>query len=66
MHNVRPFSEDELRSNVPRVVTCSENKREVTVMHTLGNKQVDRVFTFDKVGLYESHDHLQVIIIIIS
>ncbi|XP_014514881.1 kinesin-like protein KIN-5B [Vigna radiata var. radiata] len=45
----RPFSEDELRSNVPRVVTCSENKREVTVMHTLGNKQVDRVFTFDKV-----------------
>lgn len=45
----RPFSEDELRSNVPRVVTCNENKREVTVMQTLANKQVDRVFTFDKV-----------------
>ncbi|CAJ1968372.1 unnamed protein product [Sphenostylis stenocarpa] len=45
----RPLSEDELRSNVPRVVTCNENKREVTVMQTLANKQVDRVFTFDKV-----------------
>jgi len=66
LHNIRPFSEDELRSNVPRVVTCNENKREVTVMQTLANKQVDRVFTFDKVGLYESYDLLQVIIIKIS
>ncbi|KAL2599261.1 hypothetical protein GLYMA_10G045500v4 [Glycine max] len=45
----RPLSDDELRSNVPRVVTCYENKREVSVMQTLANKQVDRVFTFDKV-----------------
>lgn len=35
-------------------------------MQTLANKQVDRVFTFDKVGLYESYDLLQVIIIKIS
>ncbi|KAL2323334.1 hypothetical protein Fmac_027713 [Flemingia macrophylla] len=45
----RPLSEDELRSNVPKVVTCNENKREVTVAQTLANKQVDRVFNFDKV-----------------
>ncbi|KAG5112882.1 hypothetical protein AAZX31_13G116600 [Glycine max] len=45
----RPLSDDELRSNVPKVVTCNENKREVSVMQTLANKQVDRVFTFDKV-----------------
>ncbi|KAK7279432.1 hypothetical protein RJT34_24485 [Clitoria ternatea] len=45
----RPLSDDEQRSNVPKVVSCNENKREVTVMQTLANKQVDRVFTFDKV-----------------
>ncbi|KAJ4828706.1 Kinesin-like protein KIN-5B [Turnera subulata] len=41
----RPLSDEEQRANVPRVITCSEHKREVTV----ANKQVDRVFTFDKV-----------------
>lgn len=51
MNNIRPLSDDELRSNVPKVVTCNENKREVSVMQTLANKQVDRVFTFDKVWL---------------
>ncbi|XP_061351325.1 kinesin-like protein KIN-5B [Gastrolobium bilobum] len=45
----RPLSDDEQRSNVPKVVSCNENKREVTVMQTVANKQVDRVFTFDKV-----------------
>ncbi|KAK7267545.1 hypothetical protein RIF29_20221 [Crotalaria pallida] len=45
----RPLSDDEQRSNVPKVVSCSENKREVTIMQTVANKQVDRVFTFDKV-----------------
>ncbi|XLR10658.1 hypothetical protein S83_038596, partial [Arachis hypogaea] len=45
----RPLSDDEQKSNVPKVVTCNENKREVTVMQTLANKQIDRVFTFDKV-----------------
>ncbi|KAA8518861.1 hypothetical protein F0562_016365 [Nyssa sinensis] len=45
----RPLSDDEQRSNVPKVITCNEHKREVTVMQNLANKQVDRVFTFDKV-----------------
>uniref|UniRef100_A0A5B7BVW2 Kinesin motor domain-containing protein n=1 Tax=Davidia involucrata TaxID=16924 RepID=A0A5B7BVW2_DAVIN len=45
----RPLSDDEQRSNVPKVITCNEHKREVTVMQSLANKQVDRVFTFDKV-----------------
>ncbi|KAJ1391346.1 P-loop containing nucleoside triphosphate hydrolase [Sesbania bispinosa] len=45
----RPLSDDELRSNVPKVVSCNENRREVTVTQTIANKQVDRLFTFDKV-----------------
>ncbi|CAA3002993.1 kinesin KIN-5B [Olea europaea subsp. europaea] len=45
----RPLSDDEQRANVPKVVTCNETKREVTVLQGLANKQVDRVFTFDKV-----------------
>ncbi|XP_039056763.1 kinesin-like protein KIN-5B isoform X2 [Hibiscus syriacus] len=45
----RPLSEDEQRTNVPRVISCNELKREVTVLQNVANKQVDRVFTFDKV-----------------
>lgn len=45
----RPLSDDEQRANVPKIITCNENKREVTVLQGLANKQVDRVFTFDKV-----------------
>lgn len=48
--NVRPLNDDEIRSNVPRVISCNEHKREVTVIQNLANKQVDRAFTFDKVG----------------
>lgn len=46
---IRPLSEDEQRSNVPKVITCNEHKREVTVLQSVANKPVDRVFTFDKV-----------------
>ncbi|KAI8556551.1 hypothetical protein RHMOL_Rhmol05G0262200 [Rhododendron molle] len=45
----RPLSEDEQRLNVPKVITCNEHKREVTVLQSVANKPVDRVFTFDKV-----------------
>ncbi|XP_058215072.1 kinesin-like protein KIN-5B [Rhododendron vialii] len=45
----RPLSEDEQRSNVPKVITCNEHRREVTVLQSVANKPVDRVFTFDKV-----------------
>ncbi|XP_030926960.1 kinesin-like protein KIN-5B [Quercus lobata] len=45
----RPLNDDEIRSNVPRVISCNEHKREVTVIQNLANKQVDRAFTFDKV-----------------
>ncbi|KAL4355047.1 hypothetical protein GQ457_06G007820 [Hibiscus cannabinus] len=44
----RPLSEDERRTNVPRVISCNELKREVTVLQNVANKQIDRVFTFDK------------------
>ncbi|KAL6142066.1 hypothetical protein ACLB2K_060349 [Fragaria x ananassa] len=45
----RPLSHDEQKSNVQTVVSCNEQKREVTVVHSLNNKPVDKVFTFDKV-----------------
>ncbi|KAF5750970.1 kinesin-related protein [Tripterygium wilfordii] len=45
----RPLSDDEQRMNVPRVISCNEHKREVTVLQSIANKQVDRVFTFDKI-----------------
>ncbi|XP_054817526.1 kinesin-like protein KIN-5B [Prosopis cineraria] len=45
----RPLSDDELRLNVPSVVSCNEHKKEVNVTQTLANKQVERVFAFDKV-----------------
>ncbi|KAK1577603.1 hypothetical protein Q3G72_023128 [Acer saccharum] len=45
----RTLSEVEHRLNVSRVVSCNEHKREVTVLQNVANKQVDRVFTFDKV-----------------
>ncbi|CAL1399159.1 unnamed protein product [Linum trigynum] len=45
----RPLSDEEQRANVPRVISCNENRREVTVLQSVANKQVDRVFSFDKV-----------------
>lgn len=45
----RPLGEDDQRSNVPMVVTCNEHRREVSVSQNLANRQVDKVFTFDKV-----------------
>ncbi|KAH9326350.1 hypothetical protein KI387_006528, partial [Taxus chinensis] len=45
----RPFSEDELRANVPQVISCHEQRREVTVFQSVASKLTDRTFTFDKV-----------------
>ncbi|GMN39448.1 hypothetical protein TIFTF001_008676 [Ficus carica] len=45
----RPFSDDELRSNAPQVITCNEYQREVAVSQNIAGKHIDRVFTFDKV-----------------
>ncbi|KAG2682991.1 hypothetical protein I3843_10G011500 [Carya illinoinensis] len=45
----RPFSDEELRSNAPQVVTCNEYSREVSVSQNIAGKHLDRVFTFDKV-----------------
>ncbi|KAL9995282.1 putative plus-end-directed kinesin ATPase [Helianthus debilis subsp. tardiflorus] len=45
----RPFSNDELKNNAPQVVTCDEYQREVAVSQNIAGKQIDRVFTFDKV-----------------
>lgn len=45
----RPLSEEEQRTNVPKGISCNEQRREVTVLQNVANKQVDRIFTFDKV-----------------
>ncbi|CAN4117318.1 unnamed protein product [Withania somnifera] len=45
----RPFSNEELRSNAPQVVTCNEYQREVAVSQNIAGKHIDRIFTFDKV-----------------
>ncbi|KAJ6300219.1 hypothetical protein OIU76_021089 [Salix suchowensis] len=45
----RPFSDDELRSNAPQVVTCNDYQREVAVSQNIAGKHIDRIFTFDKV-----------------
>ena len=47
----RPFSDDELRSNAPQVVTCNDYQREVAVSQNIAGKHIDRIFTFDKVKL---------------
>ncbi|KAL9237653.1 hypothetical protein vseg_012174 [Gypsophila vaccaria] len=51
----RPLSDDEQRSNPPKVITCTESKKEVVVSQNLANKQLDRVFTFDKVFGPKAH-----------
>ncbi|KAK1392615.1 kinesin-like protein KIN-5B [Heracleum sosnowskyi] len=45
----RPLGEDDQRSNVPMVVTCNEHRREVSIAQNVANRQVDKVFSFDKV-----------------
>ncbi|KAI3683761.1 hypothetical protein L1987_84276 [Smallanthus sonchifolius] len=45
----RPLSDEEQKCNVPKAITCNEHKREVTILQNVANKQVDKVFTFDKV-----------------
>ncbi|KAI7734063.1 hypothetical protein M8C21_014611 [Ambrosia artemisiifolia] len=51
----RPFSDDELRNNAPHVVTCNDQQREVAVSQNIAGKQIDRVFTFDKVFGPKAH-----------
>ncbi|CAL0317032.1 unnamed protein product [Lupinus luteus] len=45
----RPFSDEELRTNTPKVLTCNDYMREVAVSQNIAGKHIDRVFTFDKV-----------------
>jgi hypothetical protein len=51
----RPFSDDELRSNAPQVITCNDFQREVAVTQIIAGKQFDKVFTFDKVCCFLPH-----------
>lgn len=47
----RPFSDEELRTNAPQVITCNEFQREVSVSQNIAGKHFDRVFLFDKVPI---------------
>ncbi|XP_044467575.1 kinesin-like protein KIN-5D [Mangifera indica] len=45
----RPLNEDEMRVHTPVVISCHENRREVSAVQIIANKQIDRAFLFDKV-----------------
>ena len=49
----RPFNEEEKRSKSPQVLSCHDQRREVTVCQNIASKQIDRTFTFDKVRLLD-------------
>ncbi|KAL3518285.1 hypothetical protein ACH5RR_020874 [Cinchona calisaya] len=45
----RPLSDDEARLHTPVVISCNENRREISAVQNIANKQIDRTFAFDKV-----------------
>lgn len=45
----RPLSDDETRLHTPVVISCNENRREISAIQNIANKQIDRTFVFDKV-----------------
>ena len=47
----RPGSEDEIKQNIPQVITCNEGRKEVSLYQNnlSSSKVTDRTFTFDKV-----------------
>ncbi|XP_020277289.1 kinesin-like protein KIN-5A [Asparagus officinalis] len=45
----RPLSEEEIKVNTPVVISCHENRREISAIQNIGHKQIDRTFAFDKV-----------------
>lgn len=45
----RPLSDDETRLHTPVVISCNENRREISAVQNIANKQIDRTFAFDKV-----------------
>ena len=38
-----------MRLHTPVVITCNDNRREVSAIQHIANKQIDRTFAFDKV-----------------
>lgn len=48
----RPMNEDEMRVHTPVVISCNEGRREVSAVQNIANKQIDRTFLFDKVGVF--------------
>ena len=39
-----------MRLHTPVVITCNDNRREVSAIQNIANKQIDRTFAFDKVS----------------
>uniref|UniRef100_A0A804MD38 Kinesin motor domain-containing protein n=1 Tax=Zea mays TaxID=4577 RepID=A0A804MD38_MAIZE len=45
----RPLSDEARRVSTPLVVTCNDQRREVSVAQNIANKEIDRTVAFDKV-----------------
>ncbi|KAJ6842801.1 kinesin-like protein KIN-5B [Iris pallida] len=45
----RPLSDEEQKQNVQKVISCNEQRKEVTVLQGILNRQADKSFSFDKV-----------------
>ncbi|AQK86496.1 hypothetical protein ZEAMMB73_Zm00001d038383 [Zea mays] len=45
----RPLSDEALRVSTPVVVTCNDQRREVSVAQNIANKEINRTVAFDKV-----------------
>lgn len=49
----RPPSEDEVRAKAPLVISCDEEKQEVSAILNTNAKQTNRTFVFDKVWYFD-------------
>jgi hypothetical protein len=47
----RPLSDEERRISTPVVVTCNDQRREVSIAQNIANKEIDRTVAFDKVAI---------------
>ncbi|CAK7342886.1 unnamed protein product [Dovyalis caffra] len=45
----RPLNDEEMQLMLPGVISCNEDKGEVSVIQNTASKQIDKTFSFDKV-----------------
>ena len=55
----RPPNAEEKKSNVPSVVQCEPESKQIRVNYGSGGKKVGKTFSFDKVfGMYSTQDQI--------